>query len=346
MYRQERAPTGARRLASSIHIVLACACGSPVELDAGRELDAGSDAGVVGIDSGTDAGITLEPCTIDDVFTIGALDVSEPDSEAYVVPTEARLGALGRSIDQALAGDLRASIASASSADYTLCEDGEVLVWRPIDTTGQARIAWRRGDVRGIILEAPHPFHDRGTLEEARDLFAALGARALIGSGTHRCANSAPGCEGMSDACGAPSGYRVSDAAHNVVATFQRAHEHLADGFDQDIVVSVHGMGGDGASLSDGTNDPIDASSPVARLAVALVDRGIEMVTSCNDGAGVPVVERLCGSTNTQGRHVNGSADACDMGATAASGRFVHFEQSSALRDRPDDVLAAFEAAL
>lgn len=322
-------------------IALALACSVPPRLDAGADAPSDPDAGR---DGGMDAGIAIEACAIDAVFAEEALDVSEPGSERYEVPSIARLDALGRSIDAAIDGDLRSAIAEAAIAEYALCEDGDVLIWRPSDTTGQARIAWRRSGTRGLVLEAPHPFHDSGTLEEARELFRAMGARVLIGAGAHRCANSAPGCEGMSTSCGDPNGYRVSDAAHNAIATFQRAHERFAERFGSDFVVSVHGMGDAGASLSDGTNDPVGASSRVSVLAAALVDRGFASITSCNSGAGVPVVERLCGTTNTQGRHVNGSPDACNVGSPSASGRFVHFEQSREVRAAFADVLAAFEA--
>jgi hypothetical protein len=333
-----------RRLA----FVLAIACGSPAPIDAGMDAsrpDAGTrDAGPRDAGSQDAGSISLEPCALDDVFTTEALDVSEPLSEGYVVPSNPRLDALGRSIDRAIDGDLDAALAAASEASYEICEDGELLIWRPTDVTGQARVAWRRSAERALILEAPHPFHDRGTLEEARDLFDALGARVLVGSGTHRCANAAPGCEGTSSACGDPPGYRVSDAAHNVVATFQRAHERFSARFEDDAVVSVHGMADAGASLSDGTDDAVASSSHVARLAAALVLEGLNDITSCNSGAGVPVAARLCGTTNTQGRHLNGSPEACNTGASAASGRFVHFEQSPEVRASYAGVLAAFEA--
>jgi hypothetical protein len=100
-----------------------------------------------------------------------------------------------------------------------------------------------------------------------------------------------------------------------------------------------------GVSLSDGTSREVTASAPVSRLAAALVAEGVEEVTSCNSGAGVPRQLHLCGSTNVQGRHLNGSPQACTVSASAASGRFVHLEQSSAVRADPSTILDAFAQA-
>ncbi len=320
-------------------------------LDAAEPMDAGFEASVPDASSSRDApsspdaSFALPPCAFADVFVNDALDVSEPLSEGYVVPTEARLGALARSIDLAIDGDREGASDAASEASYELCQDRSLLVWRPTDATGQARIAWRTDATRSLILEAPHPFFDTDTLAEASALFDRLGARVLIASGTHRCASAAPGCEGSSSACGDPSGFRRSDAAHNVIATYHRAHARFADRFASDVVVGVHGFADVGASVSDGTTDPVTLDAPVARLARALVDAGITGVTSCNSGAGVDVDARMCGTTDAQGRHVNGSADACGASAAAASGRFVHLEQSRDVRASIDLVASAFEAA-
>ena len=58
------------------------------------------------------------------------------------------------------------------------------------------------------------------------------------------------------------------------------------------------------------------------------------------------VDERLCGTTNVQGRHLNGSAEPCVDAADAASGRFVHLEQSQSLRQQPVVVAEAIAAAI
>lgn len=342
-------------IACLVTVLAACSghAGPDPDRDGGATRDAARDASGAGdaaadatADASRDAGPTLPPCRFDAVFVLEALDIATPRSERYVVPASARLDALGRSIDRAVDGDLVSAAEAADDAGYALCADGDVVIWRPTDATGQARIAWRRNNAtRGLVFEAPHPFHDTGTLAQASALFERIGARVLIASGTHRCANTAAGCTGSSTACGEPSGYRESDAAHFAVATFQRAHEGFAARFADDVVISVHGFAQDGASLSDGTTAAVAEDAPAARLARALVAVGIEGVTSCNPGAGVDVAERLCGTTNVQGRHLNGSPDACNARPPGASGRFVHLEQSRAVRSSLELVTRAFELA-
>jgi hypothetical protein len=207
-------------------------------------------------------------------------------------------------------------------------------------------VAWRSGRARPIVFEAPHPFFDAGTLEQSVFLFDRLHARALVASGTHRCASAVPsGCDGTTEACGNDEPVRESDMAHNDRTFFQHAHAALADSFATDLVVSVHGMAGDGVSLSDGTTRPTTADADVARLRAHLAAELPDApITTCNDYPGAPAVEvRLCGGTNVQGRHLNGSADPCRRAPAGARGRFIHMEQSRAVRDRPAAVARAFE---
>ena len=48
--------------------------------------------------------------------------------------------------------------------------------------------------------------------------------------------------------------------------------------------------------------------------------------------------DRTCGTSNTQGRHLNDSADACEEGAFAASGRFIHLEQNVSVIEKVEAV--------
>ncbi len=115
----------------------------------------------------------------------------------------------------------------------------------------------------------------------------------------------------------------------------------------ESLVVSLHGMGGDGASLSNGTTQTLPSGSAVERLATEYA-RAFFRVTLCNAGgpADIDVELRLCGTTNVQGRDVNGEEQACTDAASSASGRFVHLEHSRVVRAALDEVTAAFLAAL
>jgi len=185
-------------------------------------------------------------------------------------------------------------------------------------------------------------------LPEALQIFQTLSSRALIVSGTHRCGSSTPsGCSGSTSACGESADYSISDPAHTVESLFHAAHSTLADHFSEDIVISVHGMGGDGVSLSNGTKLDVDGGSLVARFAAELTGfYPDQYITTCNGYPDAMVDARLCGSTNVQGRHLNASTDSCTEADTEASQRFIHMEQTRGIRQDPGNVVSALDAVL
>ena len=70
------------------------------------------------------------------------------------------------------------------------------------------------------------------------------------------------------------------------------------------------------------------------------------LVTQCNDDGTGHAATYLCGTTNVQGRHLNGTADACSAPALSATERFVHIEQSRAVRGDAPGVVSALRVAL
>jgi hypothetical protein len=283
--------------------------------------------------------------------------LAKSGSGDYLPPAAAARDALAASINELSAANAGSAQAQASSAGYSLCRAGAVALWRPLQpSAGGAAIAWRSSGAREVILEAPHPLHDSKTFEQAIGLFDALSARALVTSGTHRCASSAASpCSGTTEACsaGTPQAFRVSDMAHVENSFFHRAHQTLSALHSSDLIIGLHGMKDGGASISDGTKLPTSAGSPVARSAAELAKAFVgsplsaEPITTCNPYPGAPAVaDRLCGTTDVQGRHTNGSANPCTQAASASSGRFLHLEQSPALRDRPDLVAIALQAVV
>ncbi|GGX63339.1 hypothetical protein GCM10007392_34040 [Saccharospirillum salsuginis] len=274
----------------------------------------------------------------------------------YLTADDADKTAVRASLQAWFEGDTDAAIQHGQKAGYDLCrgtgaESGWVL-WSPA-SVGQGRALWAlntSAEARGLIVETPHPEHDLDTLPQGVDLVRTLGARALITSGTHRCANTtASQCSGQTRVCtGSLALYPESDMAHTLASRFQAVHEAMAGHYPNDLVVSLHGFGDDGISLSNGTTDPISAGDPVARLALALEQQlPAENITSCNAFPGGTTENRLCGTTNVQGRHLNDSPDACTQAADQASQRFIHMEQSLTIRqNEASAVQAAFEALL
>jgi len=135
--------------------------------------------------------------------------------------------------------------------------------------------------------------------------------------------------------------------AHSMHSFFQVVHEYLTLRYDLAWILSLHGMSDDGVSISDGTNHALGKESAAARVGLALMDDfPEEYVSSCNAWEGARVEHRLCGTTNVQGRFVNGSKSPCTDEAPKSSGRFIHLEQSLSVRSQTFRVAAALRMAL
>lgn len=308
-------------------------------------------------DAGADPTSGLPPCgsEVEPLLLATLATMPAKGSNEYSKPTEARRTALGSSLSSLASGDATTALAQAELAGYSLCGGaGSVALWRPkVATEGSASVAWRALAARPVILEAPHPLHDSKTLAQAVGLFASLNARAVITSGTHRCASTAASpCSGTTEACspGTPAAYRESDMAHVLDTLYHAAHVTLAEQHPSDWVIGVHGMADPGVSVSDGTTLATTATSPVAKLAAALTASfagtalATTPVTTCNSYPGATVKDLLCGSTDVQGRHLNGSATPCTVSAKSSSSRFLHIEQSALVRDNQPLVFAALDA--
>ena len=286
----------------------------------------------------------VPPCAPDalSLFTRAQINPPWRDSEDYAPPPQSALDALRASLMAHFDGDMIRARTLATSAGYQLCAgeaDGDpVLVGYPVeDSSGHARWIRRLSDRPSrLILEAPHGFFDIDTLAESVFLFREVRAHALIVTGTHRCAiGRSTACDGRTTVCtGEREPFRVSDMAHTDDAYFHAAHEAFFDGLDErHWVISIHGFSDEGISLSNGTTHPTAANAPVARLASALSRRFPDHpVTTCSDYPGARHETRQCATTNTQGRDVNGADPACTTQAEQASERFVHIEQSRAVR--------------
>ncbi|WP_147441838.1 hypothetical protein [Corallococcus exercitus] len=190
---------------------------------------------------------------------------------------------------------------------------------------------------RDLWLEAPHADSDEGTLRQTATQLVTLGARALLITGSNRCAvTTASPCSGTTSVCGT-KGLRISDAAHYGNTFFTAAHRALRATYPDAIAASIHGMdAGDGpeaAVVSDGTSAPRpEALSNRLRDALNTHLVGTKKAFSCNAADDSGKHRDLCGTSNVQGRIDNGAADACFTEAAAASDRFVHLEQSATLR--------------
>jgi hypothetical protein len=274
-------------------------------------------------------------------------------SDGYQVPNPEQIAAMDSALYALIDSKNTLALTEAAAFGYRLCEgagdEAGIVLGEPVEPgTGQARFLWRRNPARGFIIGAPHPLYDSATLTESVALFEQVGARLLVVSGTHRCANAeVSACDGTTSTCdGTKNPFRQSDMAHVTLSLFQAVHQRFIDTFPDDWVLSVHGMAADGISLSTGAGGETGETTAVGRIYKAFaVNYPEAYVTSCNAFDGAVVDERLCGTTNTQGRHVNGSESPCTESASFDSGRFVHLEQSKVFRNDPSGVAAVLQLA-
>lgn len=193
---------------------------------------------------------------------------------------------------------------------------------------------------RPILIEAPHPENDRHTNEQAIRLTRKLDTLGLFISTSYRCAtNIRSRCSGHTRACGHKqrwTRFRISDMGHTDRSVFQAAHEALFESADDVVAVQLHGFSRRPGRrmhiiISDGTmgrrvrSDP-RLSNQLAGLLRKQIGRP-KVVMSCNDPRDRRRVP-LCGTTNVQGRHSNGSKDPCRKRARRSRNRFLHIEQS------------------
>jgi len=327
-----------------------------VGMDVAPAIDLAVDAAVdapgpeVGEVGGDDVGV--QPCPADLAGMVQETERRHPErmSDDYRVPSSMERSALEESVAVGLAGNLGAAIDRAERAGYRVCEleEAEMLAWYPRERVegGALAVVRTAEDAAELVVEAPHPFFEFNTLEEARAIFRGVNARGMLISGTHRCANSeASACDGETAVCSDQrEAYRVSDVAHATSSYFQAMHRALVGHDEESVAISLHGFSDDGVSLSNGTTMPADEEAPVAEFgeAIAAEFPGID-VTYCNEIPGRTREIRLCGTTNVQGRHLNEVGDACRQDASASSGRFIHLEQSLSVRREAASVAAAVE---
>ena len=265
-------------------------------------------------------------------------------SEGFVKPSAEELSRFRQLVEKAASGDVAGATAHADEAllpyrvvRFTDTGAGSrellLLEERTPLTKGWGTFVFDPAPLRDLVVEAPHARYDLDTENQAFTLFRRLRARAFVLTGTHRCANAErTPCDGTTDVCGT-SYYRVSDPAHFAAGPFEAAHEALTSLWPASVALSVHGH-------SDSACEDVFLSSGVGAdpgpLVPALRERLLAEAGLTVGAAGIAGSScSLTGGTNVQGRFSNGSSSPCTAAATAASGRFVHAEQSRAVRTDP-----------
>lgn len=237
----------------------------------------------------------------------------------------------------------------ASSLDYEWLEvsdnsSGETKTYYMLVKTSEGENYWgtycfnfSSGCAQKVIVQSPHPIADSNTGKQGVFAFVNSGVYAFFLSGTHRCNNNTQSsCSGTTSVCaGASEPYKISDMAHETNSPFQRATEIIAEQVANTVFIQLHGF-------SKRDTDPYVIMSNGTKE-TSTVDYVVPLKNSLSDIDGTLTFQighvntdwtRLLGTTNTQGRFINGSSNPCTEAATQASGGFIHFEQEfSKLRE-------------
>ena len=186
-------------------------------------------------------------------------------------------------------------------------------------------------DRQRLIIQSPHPVYDTYTGAQGFYIFKNVGARAFFLTGAHRCnSNTESNCDGTTTVCtGSTTGFMISDQAHSDESFFQRGTETLAGLISNLVVIQIHGFSKQVSDpdviLSNGTKITPSGTDYTDNLRANLL---IEDNTLTFKIPNIDTTwERLNGTTNTQGRFINGSGDPCANAASSSTGRFIHIEQ-------------------
>ncbi len=180
-----------------------------------------------------------------------------------------------------------------------------------------------------LILQSPHPKHDRNTGLQGIYCYKHLRAKAFFVSGTHRCNHTdRSACSGTTQTCGNRSAFRISDMPHIDSSIFHRSTQVLYQLIPNSVFVQLHGFGKRTSDpfviLSNGSQitPTVDYISLLAKQ-LYLEDTSLTFKIAHIDLAW----RRLRGFYNLQGRYINNSASDCHTNASTTTGRFIHLEQ-------------------
>jgi hypothetical protein len=269
----------------------------------------------------------------------------------YIQPTTANLATWKSIINFILSDNLTDARAIASPINYQITELTDtslnpnkifyVLEEKAIQNRYWGTYIFSKNPARNdLIIAAPHSKFDTNTGNQAIYCFKNTLAKAVFINGTHRCNSfTSSNCSGTTSVCGSTGNYKISDQAHNTNSMFQITTEVLYSSIANAVFVQLHGFAKQSNDpyviMSNGTN-----KTPSIDYAVQLKNALLQEDPSLTFKLAHIDTDwtRLTAFTNTQGRLINNSSNACSTDATATSGRFIHIEQEKEkLRDNAND---------
>jgi hypothetical protein len=240
------------------------------------------------------------------------------DARPFVPATPAELTAYGAWFSEVVGAALTDRLPEAApprgfAGRFT--DHGEHWVLAEADDTrrGAGLAAVRPGKSRAFVIEAPHTFFDRGTLEIALAVFERLDARALLVNTMHRSSGATPK-EREEEI---RRGTSKSDLAHVEQSFFSTAHAELLRADPELVSIQLHGFKDDHApgtaAIVSAAKTRGDARAVAIALRQALPSMTIKLYPE--------EVDTLGGTQNRQAELSRGSR-----------APFVHVELSAALR--------------
>lgn len=194
-------------------------------------------------------------------------------------------------------------------------DHGELWVLAESDDTrrGAGLAVVRPGKSRAFVIEAPHTFYDRGTLEIALAVFERLDARALLVNTMHRSSGATP----EEREAEIRKGTSKSDLAHVEQSFFSTAHAELVRADPELVSLQIHGFRDDHVPGTAAVVSAAKTRGDAKAVAVALRQAfpGMSFKTYPDE------VDTLGGTKNRQAEL-----------SRAARAPFVHLELSATLR--------------
>jgi len=305
-------------------------------------------------DPGPDPEPVIETRTVDLFdYVGGSLRYVQAYSEGYSVPTASELDQFDSIVISLMNQNPQAVRAAAGNIGFRLLRiidsgagNNELYCLEEVTLRGQGFYCVDLDSSSSHHISAPHPLYDSQTNTESVTVMRATGARFLSLSSTHRCSNVATSsCSGTTSVCGASGAYKISDVAHTVDSFFYYFGTIVHDGSASTHTIQLHGCGSAAcpsnndnadivARLSAGTTDDLPTTELVnvlnAELNEELSPLQLGSSVSCSEPS---ADKRLCGTTNTLGRYINGQPDPCENSASNfANSRWLHIEQNTNIR--------------
>ena len=264
-------------------------------------------------------------------------------------------------IDDILDGDYASAHAAAQTKSYQVVlytDTGTSPAGRHVileRTPGSTSRHWgtyvfnRTPSRPHLVVASPHPVFDLNTGFQGVRMYQFTQARAFLLAGTHRCNGlSYSPCDGSTSVCsGTSDNYRYSDMAHVVKSAFHITHESLFDHDPDLIAIQNHGFAETSSDpdmiISNGTRTTPTGHDYVRALrdAFTFIDPSLTYKIGHLDLSWT----RLLGTSNTQGRSINGSGSPCDIAPASATGRFIHIEQAVVrMTSRKQDMMMLAQA--